>query len=487
MFKSFFSKLDTTHGIAFPIVLLGTFLTVSLLLAGIAPMITTQSNFVVHTEDQLIARYAAEAGVKRGLVLARNAYDALGNGANPSSINGVKDISESLLNLGGISYKYSYQYVNGNTRQNPKRMEVTATAKSGNVKANSMAWIVFSSDDVPGYTSPDLIDLITSANSRNYENCYHWESKNKYDTYKWCFGTNSKGVKYAFPPNGIQENIILFNNNYVKSDFKLDYNLKFTKNSGSGGIGVIYGASEGETAYDFNAYCVKFNKSREAFSVTKFTTENSKYGNRPVELFINTEDSGPQSYGMKTDEQAMFQPNGVHPDDLSLPEDQQRTSFNGVDNLGNVIGRSSISFEEVEKLTGVDPRKNDADYSIRIETVWEENITVYTKDNTNYSDRRLRHNVYLKPASADAKDYVKLLSFIDFSDVNSVTTYDLVTNKTKTVIQNPQIDLERKNNTDKQIRTGLRVWDVKSCEFYNSNIEGDFQDIYDIRRIIWKK
>lgn len=479
MFKSFFTKFNATHGIAFPIVLLGTFLIVSLLVAGLAPMITTQSQFVAHTEDQLSARYAAEAGVKRGLVLARNDYDNLPEGANPSSITGRKDVKESLLNSGGISYTYSYKYVNGNTKQNPKRMEVTATATSGNVTANSMAWIVFSSDDVPGYTSPDLIDLITSANSKNYENCYHWESKTKYDTNKWGLGTNSKGIEYGYPSNGTQENIILFNNNYGNSDFKLDYNLKFTKNSGSGGIGVIYGASEGETAFDFNAYCVKFNKSREAFSVTKFTTENSKYGNRPVELFINTTEAGPQSYGIKTDEQAMFQPNGRD------PANSNKTSFNGVDNLGNVIGRSSISFDELKKLTGVDPSTNNADYSIRIEMVWED-VTVYTENGASYPDRRLRQNVYLKPANDDVKDYVQVLSFIDFSDVNPVTTYDLVT-KGKTEIENPQIDLERKFNKDKQIRTGLRVWDVRSCEFYNSDIEGDIQNVYDIRRIIWKK
>lgn len=477
MLKSIFAKLNTAHGIAFPLVLLFTFLAVALLVAGLAPMITTQSRVVAETEDQLIARYAAEAGVKRGLLLARNAYDSLPNGVPPSSIPEKSKIHEKFSE--GISYEYSYKYINGSSRQNPTRMEVTATATSKNVTTNSMAWIVFNSDDVPGYISPDLIDLITSANSKNYANCYHWESKSKYNTDKWGIGTNEKGIKYGYPSNGTQENIILFNNNYGNSEFKLDYNLKFTKNSGSGGIGVIYGASEGDTAYDFNAYCIKFNKSREAFSVTKFTTENSEYGNRPVELFINTDEAGPQSYGVKTGEQAMFQPNG------SDPYDPNKTSFNGVDNLGNVIGRSSISFDELKKLTGVDPNANNADYSIRIETVWED-VTVYNKDGTSYPDKRLRQNVYLKPANADVKDYVKVLSFIDFSDVNPITTYDLVT-KGKTEIENPQIDLERKIKRNKQIRTGLRVWDVKSCEFYNSNIEGDFQNVYDIRQIIWKK
>lgn len=477
--KSFFTKLNNAYGMAFPLVLLFTFLAVSLLVAGLGPLITTQSRVVAHTEDQLIARYAAEAGVKRGLVLARNDYDRLPEGRSPSTIKERKDVTESLLNLGGISYKYSYRYVDGNTKRNPMRMEVTATATSKNTTADSMAWIVFNSGDIPGYTSPNLIELITSANSKNLDNCYHWESKTRYNTNKWGFGTNAKGTTYGYPSNGTQENIILFNNNYVKSEFKLDYNFNFTKNSGSGGIGVIYGASDGDTAYDFNAYCVKFNKSREAFSVTKFTTENSKYGNRPVELFINTDESGPQSYGVKTGEQAMFQPNGKDPSDHS------KTSFNGIDDLGNVIGRSSISFSDVKKLTGVDPRTYDANYSIRIETILED-VTVYNKDGTSYPDKRLRQNVYLKPADAKVEDYVKVLSFIDFSDVNPTKTYDLVT-KGKTEIQNPQIDLKRKYNRDKHIRTGLRVWDVKSCEFYNSNIQGDFQEIYDVRRIIWKK
>lgn len=182
----------------------------------------------------------------------------------------------------------------------------------------------------------------------------------------------------------------------------------------------------------------------------------------------------------------MFQPNGVHPDDIKLPKDKQRTSFNGVDNLGNVIGRSSISFKEVKEKTGVDPDASNANYSIRIETKLEE-VTVHKPDGTTYREKRLRHNIYLKPADREKYDKDPILSFIDFSDVNPVTTYDLVTYKSRTKIANPQIDLERKINPNKQIRTGLRCWDVRDCEFSNSNIADDNQSVKNMRRIIWKK
>lgn len=484
MNKLLLTKIKAANGFAFPLVLLATILVISLLVAGLAPMITTQAKHVIHTEDQLVARYTAETGVKMGL---RQVYDTLSTPVNnvkpqPYEVKTKSIKNESLLSSGGVRYSYKYEYIPGeNKPSNPERIEVTASATANKTKADSMAWIVFDSRNIPGYTSPDLIDLVSSANNENEKNCYHWNYSTN-NNKPWSFGTNRiTGKQYAYPSDGSAEN-----NNYEDSEFKLDYDLGFTKTSGSGGIGVIYGASETDTAYDFNAYCVKFNRSRGAFSVTKYTSQNSGKGKRPVELSIDTDDAGPQSYGTKTDEQAMFQPNGVHPDDKNLPKDKRRTSFNGVDNLGNVIGRSSISFKEVEKKTGVDPDASNANYSIRIETKLEE-VTVHKPDGTTYPDKRLRHNIYLKPADRDKYDKEPILSFIDFSDVNPVTTYDLVTYKSKTKIANPQIDLERKKNPNKQIRTGLRCWDVSNCQFSNSDIADDNQSVKNMRRIIWKK
>jgi hypothetical protein len=488
MLKSTYAKLNTAHGVAFPLVLLFTFLAVALLVAGLAPMITTQSRVVAHTEDQLIARYAAEAGVKRGLLLARNAYDNLPRGVPPSSIPERSKTHETFSD--GISYDYSYKYIDGNTKQNPKRIEVTATATSGSTTANSMAWIVFESINIPGYKSPPFSDLVQSANSNNLDNCYHWESKSIKNYLPWSFGDvkiGGKTVKGAYPASGTSENIILFENDFNSAEFTLDYNISFEKEGSSGGVGIIYGASESDKASEFNAYCIKFNNDRNAFSVTKFISDNSaykgtSYEGRPVELVLHHRDAGPNAGDTTTI--AAFQPNG--------------TEVNGkrVDSFNNEIGRCSIPYSEFTERMGIHP-KGTSEFDIKIETKSELVDVKYPNGSIN-RETRLRHIISLK--NNKTNEYEVLLNFIDFSDVNShINTYAMATCKGETekdikqnwkVVNNPIINLvgrKADKNNPKKIRTGLRVWNVKACAFNTNDINNDDQDVFEITRIIWKQ
>lgn len=488
MFKSFLIKLNATHGIAFPIVLLGTFLAVSLLVAGLTPMITTQSQFVAHTEDQLIARYVAEAGVKRGLLLARNDYnELLSEGNSPSSIE-KKDVTESLLDSGGISYTYSYQYINGNTQQNPERIEVTASATSGNTTVESMAWIVFKTEDIPGFKSATLEKLVESA-MNGEKNYYHWKSssdnskKNKTKDYSWKYGEVNIGgeiVKGAYPQDGDSENIILFQNDLESADFTLEYDVAFDKGGRtSGGLGILYGASDSENAESFNAYCVKFNNDRESFSVTKFVAYDAykgdpKYAGRPVELVLPYDIAGGANAADKKMHVAAFQPNGL-------------------DDFGNDLGRCAIPYSEFTDKFGIDPHGVDSKFSIRIET---KAVPVDVKDSKGNvtNETRLRHTISLWNYNSPKEDkFEPVLSFIDFSDLydpedpkcQKYQTYALA--KTNVKVPNPKIDLIERKEQNNRIRTGLRTWNVVACAFDSRIKVEKGHKVYDIRQIIWKK
>ena len=483
MIKSFLIKLNATHGIAFPIVLLGTFLIVSLLVAGLTPMITTQSKFVAYTEDQLIARYAAETGVKRGLLLARNDYDSLPKGTNPNTITGVENQTESLLNSGGISYTYSYKYVSGNTSQNPERMEVTASATSGNTTVQSIAWIVFKTEDIPGFKSPTLEKLVESANNGE-KNCYHWESpsnNSKNRDYYWKYGDVNIGgeiVKGAYPEDGDSENIILFQDNLESAEFTLEYDVAFDKGGrSSGGLGILYGASDSDNAENFNAYCVKFNNDRQSFSVTKFVAYDAykgdpKYAGRPVELVLPYEIAGGTTAADVKTYVAAFQPNGK-------------------DDFGNDLGRCSIPYSEFIKKFGIDP--NEGKFSIRIETKAVPIDVKYPNGKLSI-ETRLRHTISLWNYNSTKEDkFEPVLSFIDFSDLydpnnpkcQKYQTYALA--KTNVPVPNPKIDLIERKKQNKRIRTGLRTWNVEACAFDSRIKHEKDHKVYDIRQIIWKK
>lgn len=484
MFNYLLSKLKSTNGFAFPLVLLSTVLVVSLLVAGLAPMITTQARHIIHSEEQLIAKYAAETGVKRGLRLANDKLSTPKNNVKPkpNEIQPKKVDNESLFDSGGVRYSYEYKYIPGeiNKPSNPERIEVTAKASVNKVTAESMAWIVFETDNIPGYVSPTLAHLVESANYNHDKNCYHWESKDN-NTSPWNLQFID-GKKYACPANGTDENIILFDNDFNSAEFNLDYKVSFEKksSSGSGGVGIIYGASDSDTAKNFNAYCVKFNNDRKSFSVTKFIADNNAYNTkglpkgRPVELCIEYKKAGKRDASDLTDENSyltMFQPNG--------------TGVNRVDAYNNKIGRCSIPYSELEKA-GFNPYGNDG-LSIKIETK-KVSANVYNKDGLyKANDLRLRHTVSL---SNDGINYEKVLEFIDFSDVSPVKTYALANTSYEVTKDKSKIDLiDRKKdpNNLKQIRTGLRVWNVQRCGFFSNTKKDDDQVVYNIKQIIWKK
>ena len=477
MFNYLFLKLKSTNGFAFPLVLLSTVLVVSLLVVGLTPMITTQAKHVVHTEDQLKAKYTAEAGVKRGL---REVYDILspttGEKPNPNETATVSLNDQSLLKTGGVKYSYEYKYFPGenNKPSNPERIQVIAKATANKVTTESMAWIVFDSSNIPGYQSPDLIDLITSANSDNELYCHHYESDRRGNYQKdWLFGTDEAGRTYGTPVDGMNKNYILFNDDPESSEFRIDYNVKFEKSAKSspGGLGVIYGASEDDTAYSFAAYCVKFNNARQAFSVTKFYKTTGDGPNRdPKEYFIANDMAGESAVDPKNTEanQAMFQPNGT-------------------DEYGNKLGNCSITYTDLKKtIPGFNPDEI-CEYTITIKTEIDR-VEVHESKTKSHFEDRLRHKIYLKNTIDPEVEPILVLDFFDMSDVNPVTKNDSgYDNPQKRMFnKNPRLDLERKLNPDRQIRTGLRVVNVNKPQFYNSNIDQS-RSVKGIRRIIWKK
>lgn len=513
-------KFNNQKGFALPLILF-VLLVVTITIVGLAPRLTTQTISNRSNLERLTGNYITESGVKVGI---KRVIDFMStNEANDFGPVGLPTVkNESIKFKDGVDYLLSYNYNNST-----QRVTLTASTNLNGQTYQTKAEMRFKVEEIEGIKPPNVIDLIRRANENPEDNIYWYDTSwKRHNHNKWSLKKDRDGKYFGRPYNGDQYNYILFDDE-IRPEFRIDYTFEYTKTSGAGGVGVLYGATEDDTADNFTSYAAKFNHNMGAFSVTKFTGgdqyQQEFYSTNPNDM----DQSNREGWGY------MIQPNG--------------TGTDKTDPLGNKVGTCSITFENLkEKMNNYynnlrdeliqkgkppllpdgreipdvfkSPRDsgNSEKYMITIEVKWEEvdvrpgiihweknpdgttklykvkshseympKIDSWERVGTPYKEKRARHIVSI--------DGNPVLDFFDFSDVYTVDNFVKRSGFRLQEYPPPKI-LQRGpeckiNLGTTHKRTGLRVAnvDTRQIRFYNTPNLGYGQYVSDQFALVWLK
>jgi type II secretory pathway pseudopilin PulG len=532
------SQLKEKTGFALPLVLF-IILIFGILITGLVGLVNQQTVYARFNQNQLNAQYIAESGARVGIRRVLNILD--NNNNHPENVATYD--GNAFFHNNSDPYHLNYKYDAGNgTVTSPERIEVTVSATINSYTAHAKAYIIFNPKYVPGYIPPDVIDLISDANKLNDKaKTNDPEFKGKYTCFfvngntknnkNWYLG-KERDRDFGRPNNGDEGYSYILFDDVISDKFRIDYNFKFIKSSGSGGAGVLYGVGNDDIANNFTSYAVRFNNNMGAFSVNKLV-ETAGATEPTQQLFYSTnphdmDQSTRKGWGY------MIQPNGNGTTTLDIDSDKNKT-----DPLGNKVGRCSITFDDLETAMEIyyaklkaegkklpdgrdvprsfDPRANEQEYMITVETayeevtvqpgtiIWKKNADGTTNTYTNnpdgekvstisswqkvggsYKENRLRQTIMI--------DGNPVLSFIDFSDVYTMENYYTKDWRGRLQTQAPSLAIQRGafqkiNIGTTHTRTGLRVANVRqsSIKFYTTPDLGYGHWEKDYSKIIWKK
>lgn len=260
--------MNNQKGFAIPMVLFLMVIFI-LLAAGISTMITNEPRFVTANENQIFARYVAEAAAKVAIL---DVQSKINSGVVPNTtVNLFKDAQIFDFSPATVSCTYS-----PDNQINPTRIEIRATGNYRGVNAN--ANVNFYLQNSPIKVTPEgVVDLITTG---SFSHTDHNPTSSK--VARWRITENEFG-KVANPPNDLKDNLtggnltnmqVMFNDKATTDEVTISYratcnilNEDNVRNYG-GGYGIYYGMIG--NADQMNSYIVQWDPGATSSKVDNF-------------------------------------------------------------------------------------------------------------------------------------------------------------------------------------------------------------------------
>lgn len=266
--------MNNQKGIAIPIVLFLMVLFI-LLAAGITTMITSEPRFSAANENQIFARYAAEAAAKVAILEVQRKIN-LAEIPNTATVlfNNTKIFDGSPAT---VSCSYS-----PNNPSNPTRIDIRAvgTHRGYSVNAN----VNFYLENSPIKVTPEgVVDLITTG---NFSHTTHNPTSSNTKLARWKI-TEDKSGKVANPPNNLKDELVggtltnmqvMFDdkaeNDGITISYRATCNILNAKNvrEYGGGYGIYYGMIG--NADQMNSYIVQWDPGATTSKTDGFYCEN---------------------------------------------------------------------------------------------------------------------------------------------------------------------------------------------------------------------
>lgn len=246
-----------------------------LLAAGMSTMITNEPRFSAANENQVFARYAAEAAAKVAIL---NVQNEINDAKIPkTTVNLLKNhkIFDSSPALVNCSYTPDSQV-------NPTRINIKAvgTYRGVNVDAN----VIYYLENSPIKVVPEgVVDLITTG---KFSHTDHNPKSSKSKLARWKITEDHLG-KVANPPNTLRDELaggtltnmqVMFDDKAEKDEITISYratcnilNAKNVREYG-GGYGIYYGMIG--NADQMNSYIVHWDPGATTSKVDGFYCEN---------------------------------------------------------------------------------------------------------------------------------------------------------------------------------------------------------------------